>query len=320
LETIEAELPDLVHAAAFDALLVEVNTHDGIIEAHGLAITEIDLELAGKASVAAVNSLEATVVAQGDQITASATAITSLTAAVGEVTADTKFRMEVIAGPSGYARIGAQARVTTAEGYRAASFYLDVPYDDSLPSQFVVEAGRFAVVAGSDKYKIFAVDGTGVYMDSAYLRTITTDKITFLDGSVLESAIAQNAVVAVPYFANSDSVTHSSGVTTIGTITLSKGANDLIVVLADVRLRTLSTAGGAQMVTVELYANTLLIGEAVKVFLADGESETMSMQGTVISGTGDQVITMKVSKDHSGDVLIGRRTITPMLFKKATVS
>lgn len=320
LETIEAELPDLVHASAFDALLVEVNTHDGIIEAHGLAITEIDLELTGKASVTALNSLEATVVEQGSQIIASATAITSLTAAVGEVTADTKFRMEVVASPSGYARIGAQARVTTGEGYRAAAFYIDVPVDPGTPTQFVVEAGRFAVVSGSDKFQIFAVDGTGVYMDSAYLRTITTDKITFLDGSILTSALAQNAVVAVPYFAEVGSVTHSAGTTTIGSITVPKGANDLIVVLADVRLRTSATSGGSQTVTVELYAGTLLIGDAVKVFLEDADSETMSLQGTVVSGTGDQVITLRVSKSNAGDVLIGRRTITPMLFKKATVS
>lgn len=70
-----------------------------------------------------------------------AEAVTALSASTtpGEVS-EANFRMQAVAGPEGYSRIGAQTRVGGDGEWRGAAWYLDTPNDPELPSRFVVDA------------------------------------------------------------------------------------------------------------------------------------------------------------------------------------
>ncbi|OJF97565.1 phage tail protein [Pararhizobium antarcticum] len=114
------------------------------------------------------------------RITASASAITEIQATVDGNSADARFKMEVVAGPSGYARIGGRVRYGTSGSYRAAGFYVDVPSGTAVPTLFVVEADQFAFKDGSSLKVPFRIASGIVYIDDLRVGTsnITPNAVT----------------------------------------------------------------------------------------------------------------------------------------------
>lgn len=236
LTTVQAALSDKIGSTVFNSLASTVTQQGNTLTLQGDIINQIDLELDGKASLAAQNVLAGTVNTQGGLINSHGTLLNSLSAQVGEVSADARLRFEVVnnSGGTGYSTIGLQARFGTADSFRSAGVFIKTPSDPAQMAEFIVNAQRFAVAAGNDEngVKIFAVDGSGVYMDSAYIRnlnvlklvagassvfkvdgsgvymdtafirSISTNKITFEDGSVQTSAIADGAVGKFAYVAS----------------------------------------------------------------------------------------------------------------------
>jgi hypothetical protein len=105
------------------------------------------------------------------------------------------FSIGVGAGPAGQnSRIGFYVRSQSQGGWHDAGLYLDASPDGA---QVAISAERFSVLAGFGDYKkVFVVDQNGLWIDTAYIRNLTTDKITFLDGSIFTSAIVPQAVTA----------------------------------------------------------------------------------------------------------------------------
>jgi len=156
-----------------------------------LSVDELEAEVfdpsTGLPSVAnAVSALQAEVSTIDGEVSAVASALTSISAASTSGDVNTaNFRMQAMSGPSGYSRIGAEARQGGTGGWRSAAWYLDVPNNAALPTRFVVEAGQFIVVAGGNLNNPFVVDGTAVRMNVANIGTVTAGILQSANGKMV---------------------------------------------------------------------------------------------------------------------------------------
>lgn len=93
------------------------------------------------ATASAVDGLETSVSEIDGEVTAIANAVTSLSAATtpGEVN-EANFRMQAVAGPTGYSRIALQTRQGGTGAWRGASLFLDTPNNPALPTRTVIDA------------------------------------------------------------------------------------------------------------------------------------------------------------------------------------
>lgn len=101
---------------------------------------------------AAVNTNTANITALNqvvvDNQTSTANSILSLTSTINGISANTTFRAQTVAAPSGYtARIALQARVDTSDSYKSAGIFLDVT---TTLSRVAVIADQFVVASGAD--------------------------------------------------------------------------------------------------------------------------------------------------------------------------
>jgi hypothetical protein len=165
---LQAALPGKADATALQSLSQTVSQQGTAITSQGNAITSLQNSVGDKADAAALSSLQTTVNQQGDQITAAAAAVTEVSASVGEVSADAKFKMEVVNGPNGYTRIGAQARYDSGSGWKSAGWYIQVPSDPNAPAGFYVTASQFGFI---DNGAVpFAVSGGITYLVNANIQ------------------------------------------------------------------------------------------------------------------------------------------------------
>ncbi|MBW9062368.1 hypothetical protein JNB71_03455 [Rhizobium herbae] len=316
-----AGLAGKADVSTLNSTVAQVSAQGDLITAHGASINAINASLNDKATVSALNALSGTVTSQGNTITAQGTSISSLSAQVGEATADARLRFEVVnTGISGYSKVGLQARFGTAEDYRTAGFYAYVPSDPGQLPRVVVNAGRFAVAAGDDELgsQIFAVDGSGVYIDTAYIRNISTSKITFEDGSVQTSALAQGAATKLFDVASIDNVTMTTVFQGVADTNVSKTVNDGIVINADIIARATTLVGGKASLLIELREDNVMIKESTLEFNALGASQTATFYHMRTAGAGVFNYKIVVKKSAAGeDFFIGRRTIAPVVYKKA---
>lgn len=180
-------------ASGLTALTARVTQTENDISSQADAITAINSSLGTKASASALTALSTRVSATEDGLAtkASATSVTSLSATVGDIMADARFKMEVVAGPSGYARIGARVRYGTSGGYRAAGWYTDVPSNPEADTLFVVNADQFAFVSGSSRLVPFRIAGGIVYIDDLKVKTSNIEEGAIL---VVESASNSGSV------------------------------------------------------------------------------------------------------------------------------
>jgi hypothetical protein len=76
---------------------------------------------------------------------------------VDDIGAEGRFRVTAVGGPSGFARVGLQARTTQSGTWREAGLYIDTPTNPSLPSRVGVAADQFVVFGGSSVASPFSV-------------------------------------------------------------------------------------------------------------------------------------------------------------------
>ena len=165
LTSINAALPGKADVSALNTLATTVSAQGDNISALTSSVNAINATLPGKASVSALNALQTQVSNQGDEISAQAIWLGEVQANVNGSLADARFKMEVVSGPAGFARIGMMARVSPGSGaFRTGGIFLDVPTNISLPVQALVEASRFAVIDGATKKVPFAISGGVCYL------------------------------------------------------------------------------------------------------------------------------------------------------------
>ncbi|WP_430259774.1 hypothetical protein [Neorhizobium sp. IRS_2294] len=312
--SLQVALPGKADASALQTLASTVGQQGNSISSQGSAITSLQNALGDKASVFALSSLSTVVSEHGGQITAQATSLQGLSATVGSNSADARFKMEVQAGPGGYARIGARARVDAGSDYREAGFFIDVPYDGANPTQFLVDAQRFALIANGGKNVPFAVDQNGAYLQSAYIRKITTDQITFKDGSVQDTAVAQNAVAERRFYASASTEDISSVYTSIGSVTIDKSGVDYLEV--DAVIRCQGQAGSVIDIRLREGTDNNGVDADSWTFTTNNEFRAIRLKYMVDSGSGIRTYSI-IARVLSGSVIAGRRTLAAKRDKKS---
>ncbi|MGN6773506.1 MAG: phage tail protein [Rhizobiaceae bacterium] len=131
-------------AAYTQAITVAVGPDSAIVAQITALQATVDNDIAE-----AVDTLTAQIDTLNGEVTANTDAITSLSATVGDVSADGTFRIQAVASPGGgWSRIAAQARATTTDGWATASWFLDAKSDGT--SRFVVVADQFIVTDGTN--------------------------------------------------------------------------------------------------------------------------------------------------------------------------
>ncbi|CAN7446865.1 phage tail protein [Pararhizobium sp. LjRoot235] len=191
--TLEATLPTLatnaslaVTATALDALVVRVTNAEGNITAIALDITSLEATIPNLATASALSSLQAQVNLIDGVVDAQAQAITSITAGqVGGDIATANFRMQVTAGPSGYAsRIAMEARTGGAGAWRAAGWSLDVPASASSPTRFNVTADQFSITNGTNVENPFVFQSGVATLNVANIGTVNSGRLLALNGKM----------------------------------------------------------------------------------------------------------------------------------------
>jgi hypothetical protein len=224
-QTLEAVIPTLATATAFNALVARVTSAEGVDTAQALAITLIEAELPNKASASALSSLATIVIDTNGKVASQADAITALSA--GTTSGDTataNFRMGVSAGPAGYSsRIAMEARTGGAGTWRSAGLFIDVPASAGSPSRIVLQANQIAFTNGTTVKSPFVYEADTLFLDQAVIR-----QARIIDLMVGTSNIAAGAITDGGITENASDVTvttASSGTwTTLGDITVNHGA------------------------------------------------------------------------------------------------
>jgi hypothetical protein len=314
LTSVSNSLGGKADASALQALSGTVSQHGQDISAQASALNSLSASLNGKANVDYVSYIEGIVADHGGQISASVAALQTLSASVGDTSAQLRVKYEAMAGPGGYARYGLRARYDTGSDYREAGFYVDVPADPANPTQFLVEAQRFALIVNGGKNVPFAVDANGVYIQSGFIRNITTDQITFKDGSVQDTAVAQNAVAERRFFASADTATLSSVYTNIGSVTIDKAGVDYLEV--DAVIRCQGQAGSVIDVRLREGADNNGVDADSWTFTANNEFRAIRLKYMVDSGSGIRTYSI-IARVLSGSVIAGRRTLAAKRDKKS---
>ncbi len=223
--------------AEFQEALITATGPDSAL---AVAIRQINAVL-GDASAGAFTSLESQVDSLGNA-TSSLIASLMATGGSGDM-GKANFSIGVGAGPGGAnSRIGFYVRSGSAGNWHDAGLYLDAT---PTGAQVAISAERFSVLAGWGDYrKVFVVDQNGLSIDTAYIRNITTAKITFLDGSVSTSAIVRQAVTDVDSFYSSAEADLTQGSTvTVADVTVTVGVGERVILWGEVNVITRSEMG-----------------------------------------------------------------------------
>jgi hypothetical protein len=221
-QTLEAVIPTLATATAFNALVTRVTSAEGVNTAQALAITMIEAELPNKASASALSSLATTVTDINGKVTSQADAITQLSAGtVGGNTATANFRMGVSAGPAGYSStIAMEVRSGGIGGWQSAGLFIHV---GPSGSRIALQANQIAFTNGSVVKSPFVYEADTLFLDQAVIR-----QARIIDLMVGTSNIAAGAITDGGITENASDVTvttASSGTwTTLGDITVNHGA------------------------------------------------------------------------------------------------
>lgn len=259
LDAIDTEVASKASSSALSSLDSRVTTAEGTITSQGSAITSVtaevtgarggeasldarldalDTNLATKASASALTTLDARVDDIEGDVTAQATAITTVEAVANNASASNTFAMSAYAGPSGVtARFGAFIRATTADGYVSApAFYIDLIDNDS---QFVIAANRTVMAdASGNKYALF--DATGAHINGNLIA----------DGTIYAPSIVAGTITANEIQAAGISTLHSvawTGVDDYASATPKYGGNGLGITMPSYPavLITAEITGGA---------------------------------------------------------------------------
>lgn len=151
------------------------------------AVTQVQAALPGLASASALNLLAVAVGVQGDAISAQATAITGLQANIGELSAEARLKMEVVAGPAGYSRIGWMARAGTTGTFQEGGIYLDVPANPLLPVEVLINAARLSLIDGATKLVPFVVEDGVLKAMFARFNVITAGTLRSEDSKFVQT-------------------------------------------------------------------------------------------------------------------------------------
>lgn len=159
---------------------------------NSLSATVFDPLTGLPATATAVNGLSAEVSVIDGILVAQAEAITSLSAATDpSLTTTANFRMSVVTGPAGYARIGAEGRSGGAGAWRTAGWYIDVPNNPVLPTRFAVQADQFVVTTNATNAGVNPMiwEGGTLYLSALRAKWANIDNVVVTNAQIANAAI-----------------------------------------------------------------------------------------------------------------------------------
>lgn len=183
------------NSSAISTLDSRVDTAEGNISSQGSAVTALqnsvtDLETNTGANATAINSIDTRVTSAEGNISSQATSILQLQSDVGDNTSTIQQLVSVTDG------LDAMWAVSANVGTLRAGFGLRI---DQSGSEFIVDAGRFAIRNGASEINPFIVNGSDTYISTAFIQdgwitnahvgNLTTDAITGLDASFIQANI-----------------------------------------------------------------------------------------------------------------------------------
>ncbi|WP_349366787.1 MAG: phage tail protein [Nitratireductor rhodophyticola] len=200
-----------IAASYQEAILVAVGPGSAIAQRIEVLEVKVDQDIAQ-----AVDLLTTQINEVDGRVTANATAITAVTVTVNDVSAEGNFRMEVSAGPAGYAsRVGAQARVGGTGGWRSSSWFLDVPSNELDPTRFAALADQFVFTDGSDNFRPVVIQNGALYADQLYvdwakITNVSIGTAQIADASITSAKIANLSVDTLKLAGDAINVTNSA--------------------------------------------------------------------------------------------------------------
>lgn len=213
ITSLTSSLNGKASVSAVNQLNTRLQEAEGEIDAQSTALTNLSSEVDKKASATAVNSLSTRVTTAEGKITAQSNALIALNASDDGRAATARFRINTQAAPSGYSvRIAFSGRTGSADNYRAAGFFLDIPERAGAPSRFVVRADQFVVsTSGSSTaatHPVLVFSG-GVLRLAGGIKVDWADiDYVDIDWADIEVAVIDNLVVGTSNL-DFDSVTAS---------------------------------------------------------------------------------------------------------------
>ena len=312
--------------ASFDERIVVATS---ATEALAGQITTLSAKLDGKAEAQAFSQLAASVVQQGGQISAQATLINGLKVDVGDVSAEGRIKFEGLndGTNAGFSRIGVQARYGTNTAWRSAGFFIDMPANPAEPSTFIINAKQLAFSTSEDPAtaliaKIFLVDAQGLAIDNAFIRNITTDKITFLDGSVQRDAMGQNAATKLLNRSEASSFSWTTaGQKQANHPGINLNANPADTIEIKGRMRFRQSQAGASTVLIKLFVNGFLVDTDEGDFSNTSQRKYLSVDYE-FSASGPQEIRLytEIVNGMTGEVTRERYRLSARIFMKGASS
>lgn len=180
IETLTVEIAGKASVEALNAVTVRVDTIDGELSIQGAAIQQLEAEIEGKASAAAFDALYVQVNGSGGI----AERLSGVEFAMDGTTAQSRFRMSAgyAPGPGWSARIGMEARVNSGSTYRAAGMYLDVT---ATSARVVFDVSQFIITDGSSNVSPFVFSGGVAYMENARIGTVYFNQLMSTNGKMV---------------------------------------------------------------------------------------------------------------------------------------
>lgn len=193
IETLTIEMAGKASLEAVDAITIRVDTIDGELDLQGSAIRQIELELPGKASATAFDALYAQVNGSGGI----AERLSGVEFSMNGATANSTFRMSAgyTPGPGWSARIGMQARVDAGGTFRSAGMYLDVT---ASTARVVFDVSQFIITDGTANLaQPFVFSGGVAYMENARIGTVYFNQLQSTNGKLLIKGFGTNASIEI---------------------------------------------------------------------------------------------------------------------------
>lgn len=176
------------NASAVDALTIRADTVDGQLTLQGASITQIQLELPGKASASAFDALYVQINGSGGV----AERLSGVEFTMDGVTASSRVRTSAGYTPGvGYAvRFGWEGRISGAAVYRAA-FYMDV---SATSARAVFDVDSFIVTNGTVNLRPLVFTGNTLYADQLRVNFASIDNVQIGTAHIVNGAITSSKV------------------------------------------------------------------------------------------------------------------------------
>lgn len=198
IETLEIEMPGKASVAALNATNVRVTDAENALTVQGSQISGLEAALPGKADVAAVNQLQVDLSDLDDVVTAQGLLISGVEAKVDGVSASGLFRTAVEATEAGaLSTIGLSVAATAGGPTSQAAMLMSARSNGKSMIGFLADMVYFKDPAG--KFDPFVIEGGAAYFNNARIRGLTADSI--LAKSLDANEVLQNGTLVTQLLA-----------------------------------------------------------------------------------------------------------------------